>query len=315
MSSAKPLLALHRPGSTHCVGDGFRVHNLFPSNEVGEALSPFLLLDFGAAAEFPATEKRRGVGEHPHRGFETVTVAFQGKIAHRDSAGNSGVIGPGDVQWMTAGAGVVHEELHEREWARVGGTLEMVQLWVNLPRADKLTTPRYQDLRDADIPRVERPGALLRVIAGEQLGARGLAKTFSPVELFTLELAAGAELTLTLPDSHTAAVFVLTGAARVNGSAPVRATELALLGTDGTDVHVRAAEPTRALLLGGRPLGEPVVMQGPFVMNTGEELLQGATKSTTRPLSPHSRTRQLLTFISRLSLRACFSPSPAPCPL
>jgi redox-sensitive bicupin YhaK (pirin superfamily) len=269
----KPVLATHRPGSTHWVGDGFRVHNLFPSNEVGEALSPWLLLDYGAAAEFPATEKRRGVGEHPHRGFETVTVAFQGKIEHRDSAGNAGVIGPGDVQWMTAGAGVVHEELHEREWARRGGTLEMVQLWVNLPRAHKLTKPRYQDLRDADIPRVERPGVTLRVIAGEQLGARGPAKTFSPVELFTLELAARAELALTLPAGHTAAVFVLTGAARVNG-APARATELALLGLDGTDVKVVAEEPTRALVLGGRPLGEPVAMHGPFVMNTREELLQ-----------------------------------------
>ena len=273
--ASKPVLALHRPGSTHWVGDGFRVHNLFPSNEVGEALSPWLLLDFGAAAEFPATEKRRGVGEHPHRGFETVTVAFQGKIEHRDSAGNSGVIGPGDVQWMTAGAGVVHEELHEREWARAGGTLEMVQLWVNLPRAHKLTAPRYQDLCDADIPRVERPGALVRVIAGEQLGARGPARTFSPVDLFTLELAAGAELALTLPQGHSAAVLVLTGAARVNGAA-TRAAELTLLGTDGADVLVRADEPTRALLLGGRPLGEPVAMGGPFVMNTREELVQAA---------------------------------------
>lgn len=272
--SAKPVLALHRPGSTHWVGDGFRVHNLFPTNAVGEALSPWLLLDFGAAAYFPPTEERRGVGEHPHRGFETVTVAFQGKIEHRDSGGNSGTIGPGDVQWMTAGAGVVHEEFHEREWARAGGTLEMVQLWLNLPRAHKLTAPRYQDLRDADIPRVERPGALLRVIAGEALGARGPARTFSPVELFTLELAAGAELALSLPPGHTAALLVLTGAARVNGSAPAHAAELVLLGTDGTELDVRADEPTRALLLGGQPLGEPVAMAGPFVMSTQSELVQ-----------------------------------------
>jgi redox-sensitive bicupin YhaK (pirin superfamily) len=273
MPSAKPVLAVHRPGSTHWVGDGFRVHNLFPSNKLGEALSPFLLLDFGAAAHFPPTEKPRGVGEHPHRGFETVTVAFQGKIAHRDSAGNSGIIGPGDVQWMTAGSGVVHEEFHEREWARAGGTLEMVQLWVNLPRAHKRTAPRYQDLRDAAIPRVERPGALVRVIAGEQLGARGPARTFSEVELCTLELAAGATLSLELPAGHTAALFVLSGEAAVNASAAARATELVVLGTDGTAIDVRAAEPTRALVLGGRPLGEPVAMGGPFVMNTRAELL------------------------------------------
>jgi redox-sensitive bicupin YhaK (pirin superfamily) len=273
-SAPKDVLALYRPGSTHWVGDGFHVRNLFPSNEVGENLSPFLLLDYAGPTRFSPTEERRGVGEHPHRGFETVTVVYQGRVAHRDSAGNSGVIGPGDVQWMTAAHGVVHEELHERAWAQKGGTLQMVQLWVNLPKREKLSTPRYQDLRDAAIPVVESGGARARVIAGELGAAHGPAKTVTPLELWDLRLGAGADWSATLPAGHTCAVLVLSGRATVNGSAPLEDAEMALLDLAGEGVSVHAESETIALLLGGQPLGEPVVQHGPFVMNTGQEIYQ-----------------------------------------
>jgi hypothetical protein len=280
MATPKSVLALFRPGSVHRVGDGFHVRNLFPSNEVGEDLSPFLLLDYAGPTYYPPTDEPRGVGEHPHRGFETVTVVQQGRVAHRDSAGNAGVIGPGDVQWMTAGAGVVHEEKHEREFARQGGTLQMVQLWVNLPRADKLISPRYQDLRAGAIPVVAGRGTRARVIAGELEGARGPAHTFSPLELFELALAPGSTWSGSLPAEHTAAVVVLSGRARVNGSHPLADAEMALLGREGELVRVEVVAEdgaedgaeTIALLLGGAPLGEPVVAHGPFVMNTGEEI-------------------------------------------
>jgi redox-sensitive bicupin YhaK (pirin superfamily) len=222
------------------------------------------------------------VGEHPHRGFETVTIVYQGRVAHRDSAGNSGVIGPGDVQWMTAAAGVVHEEKHEREFARAGGTIQMVQLWVNLPRAMKLSAPRYQDIRAEAIPALEaraprtKPagGARVRVIAGELEGVRGPARTSSPLELFDVGLGAGVEWNAELPHGHTAAVVVLGGRASVNGSESLEDAELALLDLEGTRVRVRAETETTALLLGGAPLGEPVVAHGPFVMSTGQEIHQ-----------------------------------------
>ena len=233
---AKRLLGTYRPGSTHWVGDGFHVRNLFPSNELGERLSPFLLLDYAGPTKFEPSREPRGVGEHPHRGFETVTLMYQGRVAHRDSAGHSGVIGPGDVQWMTAASGVVHEEKYEREFSLQGGVAQMVQLWVNLPRKDKMSAPRYQDIMSERIPVVESGSSRVRVIAGEFSGRRGPAKTFSPLELFDLRLGAGAELALDLPRDHTCAVVVLEGRARVNGSEPLGETELALLDLEGRDL-------------------------------------------------------------------------------
>ncbi len=270
----KRVLALYRPGSVHKVGDGFHVRNLFPSNDVGERLSPFLLLDYAGPTYYSPTDEPRGVGEHPHRGFETVTVVYQGRVAHRDSAGNAGVIGPGDVQWMSAASGVVHEEKHEREFAKQGGTIQMVQLWVNLPRAQKLSAPRYQDIRDETIPVVASAGARVRVIAGAFGAATGPAKTSSPLELFDLRLAAGAEWSIELPRGQTAALVVLAGRASVNGSHAFEDAEMALLDLEGERVLVRAETETTALLLAGAPLGEPVVSHGPFVMNTGEEIYQ-----------------------------------------
>lgn len=270
----KRVLSLYRPGSVHRVGDGFHVRNLFPSNEVGERLSPFLLLDYAGPTHYSPTDEPRGVGEHPHRGFETVTIVYQGRVAHRDSAGNAGVIGPGDVQWMTAAAGVVHEEKHEREFARRGGTLQMVQLWVNLPRAEKLGTPRYQEIHAEAIPVVAGRGVKLRVIAGEHGGARGPARTSTPLELFDLRLEAGAEWSAELPRGHTAAVVVLSGKASVNGSRPFADAEMALLDLEGNRVRVAAEAETIALVLGGQPLGEAVIAHGPFVMNTDKEIQQ-----------------------------------------
>ena len=257
---------------THMVGDGFEVRTLFSYEAMAEEWSPFLLLDRGGPMALSPADQRRGVGEHPHRGFETVTIIYDGVIEHRDSAGNSGVIGPGDVQWMTAGSGVVHEEMHEREFARRGGTLDIVQLWVNLPRAHKLTPPRYQTLVKAQIPVVALPGGgKLRVIAGEALGARGPAHTFTPITVCDATLPAGTRAELQATDGHTALVVLLRGAAEVNG-ARLRPAEFALLGRHGDRLHVTAQEDSAVLYLAGEPISEPVYGYGPFVMNEQEEI-------------------------------------------
>lgn len=276
VTRAKRVLDTLQPGSIHMVGDGFHVRNLFPSNDLGEHVSPFVLLDYAGPTYYPPTDARRGVGEHPHRGFETVTIIYQGRVAHRDSAGHSGVIGPGDVQWMTAAAGVVHEELHDREFAKKGGTLQMVQLWVNLPARHKLSPPKYQGIVGDQIPIVDAAdGAVnVRVIAGEFRGARGPASTFTPINVWDVHLAAASELEFDLPAGHMAAVVVLDGAATVNGSRSLGDAEMALLDLEGERVSLRASSDTKLLLLSGEPLGEPVVAHGPFVMNTGEEIYQ-----------------------------------------
>ncbi len=275
-TNAKRLIATLAPRSTHMVGDGFHVRNLFPSNDLGERISPFLLLDYAGPSQYSARETPRGVGEHPHRGFETVTVVYQGRVAHRDSAGNSGVIGPGDVQWMTAASGVVHEEFHEREFTRAGGTLQMVQLWVNLPAKQKMSPPKYQGISAAQIPEVtlDERGGKVRVIAGQFRDARGPAKTFTPINLWDLRLAADSELEFDLPQGHNAAVVVLEGKVLVNESEPLEDARLALLDSKGERVSIAAKADSKLLVLSGTPLGEPVVSHGPFVMNTGEEIYQ-----------------------------------------
>ncbi|MFN0241811.1 MAG: pirin family protein [Planctomycetota bacterium] len=273
-TSAKRVRDTLRAGSIHMVGDGFHVRNLFPSNALGESISPFLLLDYAGPTRYGPRTPARGVGEHPHRGFETVTIVYQGRVAHRDSAGNSGVIGPGDVQWMTAAAGVVHEELHDESFARAGGVLQMVQLWVNLPAKDKLSAPKYQAIVADSIPRVALDGGAgeARVIAGELFGVRGPATTFTPVNVGDARLHAGAELAFEVPGGHNAAVVVLSGEVTVNESRALGDAEMALLDGDGERVVVRAAIDSLVLVLSGVPLGEPVVSHGPFVMNTGEEI-------------------------------------------
>ena len=262
-----------RGADPHWVGDGFPVRTYFSYND-GLAISPFLLLDYAGPAHFDPAELPRGVGPHPHRGFETVTIVYQGEVEHRDSAGHGGRIGPGDVQWMTAASGIVHEEMHSRDFTRNGGTLEMVQLWVNLPAKDKLSAPRYQDLRDKQIPSVALPDAAgtLRVIAGDFRGTKGPARTFTPIDLWDVSLRATRSVELPLPAGHTAMLLVQSGAVRLDGGKETKTLEMAFLQRDGDSVKVEATTDTRILVVSGEPIREPVVGYGPFVMNTKAEI-------------------------------------------
>ena len=263
-------------GSTHVVGDGFHVRNLFPSNDLDHELSPFLMLDYAGPTLYPATDHPRGVGEHPHRGFETVTIVYQGLVAHRDSAGNAGVIGPGDVQWMTAASGIVHEELHEKEWAKRGGTLQAIQLWVNLPKASKMSAPGYQTIVSDQIPVVQLEGGAgsFRVIAGSVRNAKGMAKTFTPIELYDLRLRARHSILLQLPAGHNAGVFILSGRVRIGESQMLTEAELAVFVSTGEPVRIIAEEDATILVMAGEAINEPVARYGPFVMNTKAELVQ-----------------------------------------
>jgi hypothetical protein len=263
----------------HWVGDGFPVRSLFTYDGLGQHLSPFLLLDYAGPAEFAPATKPRGVGEHPHRGFETVTIVYAGEVAHRDSAGNGGLIGPGDVQWMTAAAGILHEEFHSPEFTRRGGTLEMAQLWVNLPAKDKKAAPRYQTLLSAQIPDIGLPNGTgrVRVVAGDYAGHVGPAATFTELNVWDVRINAGAATSLRLPHGHNTAIAVLKGAITVNGSHTVRHAELLVLDRAGDEMHIEAAaaaspEGAVLLVLSGQPIGEPIVGYGPFVMNSREEI-------------------------------------------
>lgn len=273
---AKDVLGIYRPGSSHMVGDGFPVRNLFPSNELDQAVDPFLLLDYAGPQKFEPTDHPRGVGEHPHRGFETVTMMYQGSVAHRDSSGNAGVIGPGDVQWMTAASGVVHEELHEADWAKKGGTFQAIQLWVNLPRYKKMSAPRYQTILKAQIPTIEIAGGAgrLRIIAGACQGYKGPARTVTPIELYDLELVAGGCAEVLLPDGHTASLFVMRGLVSANGSNDAGEAELIVCERAGSSIVIEAREGSLLLILSGQPIREPIARYGPFVMNTKIELVQ-----------------------------------------
>lgn len=270
----KTVLGVHPSPKGHWVGDGFPVRSLFTYDGLGQRLSPFLLLDYAGPAEFSPAQRPRGVGEHPHRGFETVTIVYAGEVAHRDSAGNGGLIGPGDVQWMTAAAGILHEEFHSPAYTRSGGPFEMVQLWVNLPKKHKMSAPRYQTLLDASIPRVaiaEGEGSV-RVIAGEFAGRQGPAATFSPVNVWDVRLKAGHAVTLPVPDGHNAALAVLRGEVSANASRKVGAAELVVLSAAGNEVSIEAVSDATLLLLSGEPLLEPVVGYGPFVMTSRQEI-------------------------------------------
>ncbi|GMU78492.1 MAG: hypothetical protein AMXMBFR46_12870 [Acidimicrobiia bacterium] len=257
----------------HWVGDGFRVTQVFPgAHDLGERISPFLLMDYHAPYEYGPTDTPRGVGVHPHRGFETVTLAFEGALAHHDSTGAGGVIRAGDVQWMTAASGILHKEYHEAEWARHGGRMHMMQLWVNLPAANKMDPPRYQPLLAADLGTVELEGATVTVVAGEYRGVTGPADTHSPINLWRVELAAGGALDMSFPATDNAAVFVMEGTIDANGT-ETGEHHLALFDHDGTDIRLRSAARAHVLVLEGAPLREPVVSYGPFVMNTRDQIV------------------------------------------
>src|SRR2546421_4646819 len=244
---------VYQPGSQHVVGDGFHVRNLFPSNNLDRELSPFIMLDYAGPTFYPTTDTPRGVGEHPHRGFETVTIVYQGIVAHRDSAGNSGVIGPGDVQWMTAASGIVHEELHEKEWAKRGGTLQAIQLWVNLPRSSKMSAPGYQTIVNGQIPVVQLDGGAgsLRVIAGSVGGAKGPAKTFTPIELYDVRLRAGHSMPLQIPNGYNVGLLILSGQASVEGAHRLSEADLAVFASTGESVTIIAEADATILVMAG----------------------------------------------------------------
>ncbi|HWU54074.1 MAG TPA: pirin family protein [Rhizomicrobium sp.] len=266
---------LHAHGG-HWVGDGFPVRTLFSYDGDAQALSPFLLFDYAGPHVFPPAMRPRGVGQHPHRGFETVTIVYDGEVSHRDSTGAGGTIGPGDVQWMTAAGGIIHEEFHSPAFTKTGGPFRVVQLWVNLPVKDKLTKPGYQSITNADIPLVALPNEAgrARIIAGDFAGTKGPAKSFSPVNVWDLRLNRDAEITLDLPEGHTAMVAVLTGHLTVNGKDHVGEAEIVRFEREGSKVTLRANSDTMLLVLTGEPLGEPVFGYGPFVMTNEAEIRQ-----------------------------------------
>jgi quercetin 2,3-dioxygenase len=274
--AAKKVLEVRRDVSPHWVGDGFPVRSLFSYQGDASAVSPFLLLDYAGPAEFGPSQKRRGVDVHPHRGFETVTIVYQGELEHRDSGGNRGSIGPGDVQWMTAASGVVHEEYHSEAFTERGGTLEMIQLWVNLPAAAKMSPPRYQEILDRQIPTATLDGGAgtARIIAGEFRGTKGPARTVTPVNLWDMRLTGGHSTNLSLPDGYTTILLIQKGSVTLNDSTAARGVALVLCDRAGESLDIACEEDATVLLLCGEPIDEPVVGQGPFVMNTQAEIRQ-----------------------------------------
>ena len=272
----KKILGIYSAPRGHWVGDGFPVRSLFSYDNLGQHLSPFLMLDYAGPAQFAPASRKRGVGVHPHRGFETVTIVYQGEVDHRDSTGAGGHIGPGDVQWMTAASGILHEEFHSEAFTRNGGTLEMVQLWVNLPAKDKKADPGYQTLLDKDIPSVALAddAGRVRVIAGEFDGYRGPANTFTPIDVWDVRLNQGHSSRMQVPDGHTLALVVLKGTVQINGDAVAREAQLVQFERDGSEIVIEANSDATLLLLSGEPIDEPVVGYGPFVMNTQAEIAQ-----------------------------------------
>jgi len=272
----KKIVKINRDTDPHWVGDGFPVNSLMSYQTQGKDISPFLLLDYAGPAEFEPSSQPRGVGQHPHRGFETVTIVYQGEVEHKDNAGNSGKIGPGDVQWMTAASGILHEEMHGKNFSRKGGTLEMIQLWVNLPAQFKMSKPHYQEILNKDIPIVtlDDKGSVLRVIAGSYLSTSGAAKTFTPVNLWDLRITAGYKIdTLYLPLGFNTMLLVLKGRVLVNNTA-LKEKELVFFERENDYITIESSSNSMILILNGEPINEPLVGQGPFVMNTKEEIIQ-----------------------------------------
>lgn len=272
----KNIIGVYTSPRAHWVGDGFPVRTLFSYDNLGKHISPFLLLDHAAPTQFEPTAERRGVGQHPHRGFETVTIVYQGELEHRDSTGSGGKIGPGDVQWMTAASGIIHEEFHSEDFARQGGFMEMVQLWVNLPAKDKMAPAGYQTILKSDIPSIDLKdnAGSLRLIAGRFEGHQGPAKTFTPIDVWDMRLNAGKNLTLDVHDGYNTALVVLRGTVQVNGRERVEAGQLALFDRAGEQLHLHANHDAVVLLRSGEPIDEPIVGHGPFVMNSEQEIHQ-----------------------------------------
>jgi redox-sensitive bicupin YhaK (pirin superfamily) len=274
--SNKKITSIQRDMDSHWVGDGFPVNTMLSYNTMGVSISPFLLLDYAGPDIFEPSTQQRGVGMHPHRGFETVTIVYQGEVEHKDTAGNTGKIGPGDVQWMTAAHGVMHEELHSKAFTQQGGMLEMIQLWINLPAKYKMSPPRYQEIVDDSIPVVSLSdqAGIARIIAGQLGETTGPARTFTPIILWDLRLNAGAEVFLPLPDGFNASVLNLNGKVKVNGTEVLNSKELAVFARAGDEVRLNVVENATMLVMSGEPIAEPIAGYGPFVMNTEAEINQ-----------------------------------------
>ena len=275
--SVKKVEMVLAPREPHFVGDGFRVHNFIPSayGLTMQRMDPFIMLDYGAKFYFPPSpSKAKGVGVHPHRGFETVTIAYKGSVAHHDSSGGGGVIAEGDVQWMTAASGVLHKEYHSEEFSKTGGDFQMVQLWVNLPAKDKMSTPKYQAIANAQIPKIKVQGGEVEVIAGNYNGNAGAASTFTPVHLLNAKLAAGGIANFTLPANYNTGLIVIEGNIIVNDTEEVPLDNFALFTNNGEDFTIKATEDSIILILSGAPINEPIASHGPFVMNTRQEIMQ-----------------------------------------
>ncbi len=272
----KNIVSITTNPQGHWVGDGFPVRSLFSYSTHAKELSPFLLLDFAGPAQFPPAVRPRGVGQHPHRGFETVTIVYQGEVSHRDSTGQGGTIGPGDVQWMTAGSGILHEEFHSESFTRSGGTLQMIQLWVNLPAQHKMTPPRYQAILNAEIPTLALPeqAGAVRVIAGQIGQHKGPAHTFTPMNVWDLKLNQGGWTTIAAAEGWNTALIVLSGQIKINDTGVAKDGEMAVLSAQGADLSIQALTDASVLLLSGEPIDEPVMGYGPFVMNTRQEIEQ-----------------------------------------
>jgi redox-sensitive bicupin YhaK (pirin superfamily) len=264
------------------VGNGFRVHNFFPGGYTMDKrrMSPFFLLDYVSKMDFPPSETPRGVGAHPHKGFETVTISYHGRVAHEDSAGGKGIIREGDVQWMTAGSGLLHKEYHEQEYSRTGGPFQMVQLWVNLPAKDKQTPPKYQSISHDSLGRYPLPGdgGTAEVIAGNFKGAKGPASTFTPIEVYDLKLCKGTTLTFDLPAHYNTGILAVEGSATINGSDLLPVDHFALFTNEGESITLEAEEDAILLVLSGEPINEPLAAYGPFLMNTHEQLAEAMSE-------------------------------------
>ena len=274
-ANIKKVSAVLSAPAPHMVGDGFRVHNFFPSGYKIK-MSPFFMLDYNAKIKFSARNEPRGVGVHPHRGFETVTIAYQGAVAHHDSAGNSGIIYPGDVQWMTAAAGILHKEYHEAEFSKSGGDFQMVQLWVNLPAKDKMSPPKYQGIKHDEIAQHILPenAGTIEVIAGAYQGTNGSASTFTPINVYNARLNKGGKAKLSFPENHNTGFVIVEGSIRINGDEVARTDEFVHFKNAGTEIEIEALENSVVLVLSGEPINEPIAQYGPFLMNTQEEIQQ-----------------------------------------
>lgn len=278
MMSIKSVEKIIIPPPPHFVGDGFRVHNLIPGVHglSMQRMNPFIMLDYNSKFHFEPSEIPKGVGVHPHRGFETVTIAYKGKVEHHDSAGGGGIIGEGDVQWMTAAGGVLHKEFHEKEWSKQGGIFQMVQLWVNLPAKDKMSTPKYQAITNNMMGKfiLDNHQGYIEVIAGEYVGIHGPASTFSPIHMMNAKLKSGGRAGFRFPISFNTALLVIEGNVTLNSKDLVNTNQFALMSNDGEEFNIQANDDAVVLILSGEPINEPIAAYGPFVMNTRDELVQ-----------------------------------------